>query len=124
MSQWKNLSVLALLIAVLALTPGSPTAAQGSGACQTVAEAALAAVDTSCAGLGRDEACYGHTRVDAASQIVPVPETAGITTQAAIQIMGQSSILSDACTVTASSTVNLRAGPGTVDTDTCVITVE
>lgn len=66
MSQWKNLSVLALLIAVLALTPGSPTAAQGSGACQTVAEAALAAVDTSCAGLGRDEACYGHTRVDAA----------------------------------------------------------
>jgi hypothetical protein len=48
------------------LTIAPSVSAQGGedAACPTLVEAALQAVDAACTGLGRGEACYGHTRVE------------------------------------------------------------
>ncbi len=48
------------------MTPGTPGIAQtGNDACPALVRAALEAAGQACAGLNRDEACYGNDRVDA-----------------------------------------------------------
>ncbi len=56
-----------VIILAYLLLAGAPIAtAQGSGnTCPAVVEAALSNVNRACNALGRDEACYGNTRVEA-----------------------------------------------------------
>ena len=56
--------------------PASPVQAQADpDACPALVEAAVQAVDAACTGLGRGEACYGHTRIEA----IPWDEDAALT---------------------------------------------
>lgn len=56
-----------LVIAAMMLGAAPPALAQGDGdACPALVMEALVLVDEACAGLGRNLACYGHTRVEAA----------------------------------------------------------
>jgi hypothetical protein len=68
MSQRTSAIVACLLLAATALAIVPAAGAQGDPeACPTLVEAALQAVDTACNGLGRGEACYGHSRVEVTS---------------------------------------------------------
>jgi uncharacterized protein YgiM (DUF1202 family) len=58
--------VFVVLLGVLALGSGQADAQGGADdACPVLVETALQMVADSCTDLGRDEACYGHSRVDA-----------------------------------------------------------
>ncbi len=56
-----------VLVGVILLAAGTLALAQGGedDTCPALVDIALAEVGTACADLGRDEACYGHFRVDA-----------------------------------------------------------
>lgn len=55
-----------LVFLFLSIAPAAPSQAQGGpDACPAIVETALTNVARVCDGLGRDEACYGNTRVDA-----------------------------------------------------------
>lgn len=57
---------LTICILMMLIIPSSGLHAQGTTTnCPALVETALATVDDACAGLGRDEACYGHTDVEA-----------------------------------------------------------
>ncbi len=59
-------AIVACLLLLAILSPGPILAQGGDTACPALVETALTAVEQACASLGRGEACYGHTRVDAA----------------------------------------------------------
>ena len=58
--------VLIGLLIMLMLSPGAPITAQDGGdSCPAIVQTALETVGEACAGLGHNQACYGHNRVDA-----------------------------------------------------------
>ncbi len=67
MLRWRTGILLLLFSLLLLVMPSGPTAqAQGSSqSCPAIVESALSALGEVCGGLGRNQACYGHNRVDA-----------------------------------------------------------
>jgi hypothetical protein len=65
MRRLKLTLIAGLLLIAAALLARLPAAAQGDDACPVFVEQALALADESCAGLGRNEVCYGHSQVEA-----------------------------------------------------------
>jgi hypothetical protein len=66
MNQRTRAMIVACLLLAATLLAAQPTTAQGDpGACPALVELALQSVREVCDRLGRDEACYGHTHVEA-----------------------------------------------------------
>lgn len=62
-----RLMPVVLLVASLALPIAAPVVAQGGDACPALVLAAVEAADAFCRETGRNQACYGHTLVEATS---------------------------------------------------------
>lgn len=71
MSARRHLLFLSILLAAALAAATAPSAlrAQSGESCPALVEAALSAVDESCAAAGRNQACYGH--VSAAAETFP-----------------------------------------------------
>ncbi|MBN1966811.1 MAG: hypothetical protein JW910_19315, partial [Anaerolineae bacterium] len=90
----RNRLWVAVGILLLVLSGVSALAQEGGSlTCAQVVETALQAVDDACTGLGRNQTCYGHNRVDAVfwearadlvfaapSDRVPLPDVQQLTT--------------------------------------------